>query len=182
MGSRLHLQQAHVALLIVTAMAMMGCPQPNLHVEFEQPSRHAYSKTYQTMLLDSKLKLTIDSFSFISPDCNRYLLSLSIKSEYDDLVGHVEYDPYVIRILVGGKEMSKDRHYIDPQSDTTSMSDYSLGVKFRLEDNDLGFTGSGSTPIRIIMDGFIFYDGEPVHIDTVRAVERKHCSSQRFER
>ena len=177
MGSRLLLRQALNALLILVAMALLGCPQPNMHVEFEQPSRHTYGKTYETRLLEGKLKLVIGSWRFICPDCSCYRLQLGIESECIDPAGDLEYDPHAIRVIVGGKEMSKDRDYLAPQSDTTSLSKYSLGVKFLLEGDDLGFKGSGSTPIRIIMDGFLSYQGEVIHIDTVRAVERKRCSS-----
>ena len=88
------------------------------------------------------------------------------------------YDPYSIRVFLGDREMSRDRHYIAPQSDTITTSDYNVGLKFVLERDDLEFKGLNSTPIRIIMDGFLSCDGVPVHIDTVRAFERKSCPTK----
>ena len=178
MGSRLLHKEAAEYLLIAVAALSLSCIPPNKHLIFRDES--GGTEKLVLRLEDGKIQLEIKSFSSLLPgaffpSCNRYDLSLYITVKGPKKGPSVSIDPAAISVTAGDSTMSAHHNQPIPAIDTVENNRYFVRARFELRTDNWSTELFGNLPVRIAMDDFLQFDGEPVAIDTIVAMERQDC-------
>jgi len=167
-------------VLISSLVALLfSCRPPNLYLHLLDESGYG-KKELAMRLLDGDIFLGIKSHSMLSqkgfgPSCNRYDLRLYLSVKGPKTGHDLSVAPGAIQVLAGDSIMAIHHNYPEHRIDTLSSSEFYVRACFELKVDRWSPWSFGNLPVRIALDGFLTFDGEPVAIDTVRAVETKDC-------
>ena len=174
MGSRLlHTAAANLVLVGALAAFHVSCMPPGMHLHFAGESG-ATSKR-RMRICDGRAEMEIRSFSSIGVYCERYELSLYVRVKLLQKGHTISIAPEGLAALVGDSVMIVHHNYPTHRVDSLSDREFRVDANFELRQDLRLLRSRGSLPVRIAMDRFIFVDGEPAIIDTVRAIERQWC-------
>jgi hypothetical protein len=180
MGSKLHIQtvnKAQVLILLLILAVISGCPDPNMHIWFE--SNGKLSKELQLKLLDDKISVKLGSASSLGSEDTEYYLQLVAEVRFPaGLREQLEFNPESVSVFVGKHWMKPDSSRFFGFEDIMTTTKYATGMRFAYDMKiDSSIVGSvyrrEGIPLKIIMDGFIKYEGAELTIDTIYAVEKK---------
>jgi hypothetical protein len=164
---------AAVSLLMVSLIVLTGCPDPNRHLWFYGETK--MKKTYKTRLLDNRVQLEIISVAHVFTHCDEYRLSLEFVIKRSDPMLPLDINRHGVVVLVDTLRMSPFREHPIPVLDTLSDRKFRLWSDLEIDANVAGLRERGRIPVRIVLDSLLTLSGEPVKIDTVRALETQEC-------
>ncbi|SYZ73733.1 hypothetical protein TRIP_C60003 [Candidatus Zixiibacteriota bacterium] len=164
-------------LMTIVVFLLFGCPNPNMHVWFFYDQKLV--KELKMNIIDNSVKLIFNSFSSVGSPNTKY--NLRIKAEVvftENMKKDFILRPNLVRAFVGDHIMEVGSNYFTPYEDTLSKGKYVVDLDFSYNINSdsqivASIYSRKGFEIKIAVDSFVLYRGEPVHIDTLRAIEKQ---------
>lgn len=161
----------------IFAVALLGgCPNPDIDILFERGNKTA--RETRLRLIDGQLELKLSGYSGALALPSSYSLELTVAAKFSKLRGLLDFHPENIQVLFGQCVLQKDtrRGYIDSANLTTTDKSYRTSFHFTAN-LETGGSSEDNVPnddkLRIILNGFVYYKGLAVPIDTIVAIEPK---------
>ena len=160
-------------VVILVAIVASSC-LPARGILFK--SDHKEGKRLKLLLMNGQLEVEFNSYSRYSTGLGGYSLDLGIKVKDFASERHASVDPNEIVILFDGKEMVRRQREGFVIGGEWSNGTMSMAVRFGciVDLEEIGVNKWGQpleVDIEIVLNDFLKYDGVPVFIDTIHAVE-----------
>jgi hypothetical protein len=183
MGSRLYYRSIKSGYILILSWALsiiLGCPNPNAHIWFI--SKGKLIPELNLKFADNKISMTVQNFSRLGNKYGKYKIELFVNMKFPrEMKGDLLFSPKTIKIYFGGHLMECDStsdEYLSKYVNKTTTNKYTVGLIYTYDmQTDTSIVASiingESVKLKIIMDNFIYYKSEPLHIDTILAVEKQ---------
>ena len=185
MGSRFHHRSfgnIHILGVVLGALVLLACPNPNKHVWFEDGSQLVEEYIFDR--LGGKAAISLKSFSTFAGWCERYSLALDIKLYFQrDVRDFMLFRPENVAVLLNGVPMNSPARYPPRKIADTSLArkgrfnvyiHYDLDLTLHEEVRTELLSGE-ALRLEIIMDKFLYFKGDRIPFDTVYARETQPC-------
>jgi len=170
------IHRLQILLVILGCLLLVGCPGDN-RLEFITKEGKK-TKELSINMLDGRasLKLTvIRKFSMIYQD---YSVWLAIKVNYLDGYKGFSHDVTAIKLDVAGNCCAQSLSLYSNTVYHKGPIDYNITVpdfECQLGPDYIKLDEKGkaiSLSLTFILDDFMFYDGKPIHIDTIHVIDK----------
>ncbi|SYZ74476.1 hypothetical protein TRIP_C90104 [Candidatus Zixiibacteriota bacterium] len=128
---------------------------------------------------NDKILVDLRSSSDLGSEKDDYHLRIRVDSKFPEYMKHsLKFVPESVKVYVEEHLMRHDSIWSSPFEDTLSNNKYAVGLDYAYDMRTDSLIVASvyqrkGFKLRIIMDNFIYYNAQPLHFDTIVAVERQ---------
>jgi hypothetical protein len=163
---------------LLLCAVLSGCEDPEYPLVFVVDGKEERRPTIH--IADGQVRLKVEAGGrFRIPSEDAYVLGLSIKVEVGGDLGVLRAVPCSVKVLFENAEMSPPRY--SPRVFDTLLTDYyEIHLSFECQPRldtigrvHIAARDKVKAHLKIVLDDFLYFDGDPVHIDTLHAFDSK---------